>query len=978
MLFAAVTSGCGGGDSTDQKQGPSSGGGAGTAGTGGSGGTAGSGGTVLDGGGGTKLDGGGGTAGSGGTTQDGGGGTNEAGTGCLSIVDCSPPTPYCDPVSGQCVGCKTSDPGTCAAGFYCNAATLTCVVGCDSPDDCVNGDGGALTCDPVTHTCLGCLDDDNCPPGSLCENEQCVPGCTPQHDCQQGFACCAGSCFDTGADPDHCGACDNACSFVNAIALCVAGNCEMGPCDPDYENCDQSSTNGCETQTTGGITTCVCEPNELQNCYEGAAGTENVGPCVGGQKQCNATGTAFGPCVGQVVPVDETCLTAEDDNCNGLVNEAGQDCVCPPDQEEACYTGPSNTRNVGLCSDGLWKCNAMGTAWSACVGEILPIEETCLTPVDDDCDGLVNEAGVACSCAPNTTQPCYSGPSGTQAVGACKAGVQTCDAQGTGFGPCVGDVLPSPDVCTDVLDNDCNGVANDGFQSGVPGCVCSPLSSATCYTGPAGTAGVGVCKAGTAICNSMGTAWGSCVGQVLPSVDNCTDTLDNDCSGVVNDGFGQGGQGCICLPGAQTECYSGPAGTKDVGVCHAGSNTCNAAGTAWGPCIGQIIPDIDTCLDSLDNDCNGVVNDGNHTAPGCACTPGEVKCVNDHELLCDALGDWGPPGGPCNQICKAGQFSCNCEQIMQCNVGPPATWVPKVPSTICNPTTGQRCNAATGTCTGPTVLGTSTPTGTYLQYAVFQTSGGVFKSGYDVDGIGDLLYVNRGGTYLDVYRVTILDSDGDGLIEPNQHPNNPQAPGPMEQRTLTFLQTYTKAGDNAPLSTASQTELFAGTDRIFSLGPTRNGDITQYIFATKQTSLVVDSATSFTLSQMAFADGENLWYGSREANRRVFSFCAARNIWVVEFDYPNLAGSHMDGLEAIVNPHTGEQYVYVSDMTSDFLGQYRRDATGNWVQENMFQYADITGTAVEGMGFGPLHHFWVTGGSTLIEIGGNDLTGYVE
>jgi hypothetical protein len=142
--------------------------------------------------------------------------------------------------------------------------------------------------------------------------------------------------------------------------------------------------------------------------------------------------------------------------------------------------------------------------------------------------------------------------------------------------------------------------------------------------------------------------------------------------------------------------------------------------------------------------------------------------------------------------------------------------------------------------------------------------------------------------------------------------------------------------------------------------------------------VVVNSATSFALSHMTYGDGENLWYGSNESNRRVYSFCAARSIWVAEFDYPNLAGSHMDGIEAIVSPHSGEQYVYVSDMTSDFLGQYRRGPNGTWVQENMFQYADITGTSVEGMGFGPLHHFWVTGGSTLIEIGGNDLTGYIE
>jgi hypothetical protein len=190
--------------------------------------------------------------------------------------------------------------------------------------------------------------------------------------------------------------------------------------------------------------------------------------------------------------------------------------------------------------------------------------------------------------------------------------------------------------------------------------------------------------------------------------------------------------------------------------------------------------------------------------------------------------------------------------------------------------------------------------------------------------------------------------------------------------------TYTKSADGAPLGSASMAELFARHDRVFSLGPTHNGDITEFILATKTTNVVVHPTTSFGLSQMGYGDKDGIWYGSNEGNRRVYSFCPAAKAWVMEFNYPNLAGSHMDGIEVVVAPTTQVQYVYVSDMTSDFLAQYRRDGSGGWVQENLFKYADSTGSSVEGMGYGALNHFWATGGSTLYEIGGGDLADYTD
>ncbi len=51
---------------------------------------------------------------------------------------------------------------------------------------------------------------------------------------------------------------------------------------------------------------------------------------------------------------------------------------------------------------------------------------------------------------------CYTGPSGTEGVGACKGGIATCQANGT-YGVCNGEVLPAAENCLGNIDTDCNG-----------------------------------------------------------------------------------------------------------------------------------------------------------------------------------------------------------------------------------------------------------------------------------------------------------------------------------------------------------------------------------------------------------------------------------------------------------------------------------------------------------------------------------------
>jgi hypothetical protein len=68
-------------------------------------------------------------------------------------------------------------------------------------------------------------------------------------------------------------------------------------------------------------------------------------------------------------------------------------------------------------------------------------------------------AGGALLCAPGATQPCYDGPQGTEGVGLCQAGTQTCAPDGASWGACVGEVLPKPEDCATPFDEDCDGAA---------------------------------------------------------------------------------------------------------------------------------------------------------------------------------------------------------------------------------------------------------------------------------------------------------------------------------------------------------------------------------------------------------------------------------------------------------------------------------------------------------------------------------------
>ncbi len=212
------------------------------------------------------------------------------------------------------------------------------------------------------------------------------------------------------------------------------------------------------------------------------------------------------------------------------------------------------------------------------------------------------------------------------------------------------------------------GTAADSGASG-EGRPCQAGETQKCYSGPSTQAGVGACAFGTREClavTELGGTWGPCVGAGQPSVEFC-DGFDNDCNGVVDDGF------------VQTTC--------GVGACQRTIDVC-ASGSLQACVPGQPVSEV---CNGLDDDCDGVVDQGfgeigcgtgecARAVPACqngapqACTPGApgVETCDGKDNDCDGQVDEDIPDITCGQgLCL--------RTVSGCANGVPGVCVPGTP-----------------------------------------------------------------------------------------------------------------------------------------------------------------------------------------------------------------------------------------------------------------------------------------------------------
>jgi hypothetical protein len=142
---------------------------------------------------------------------------------------------------------------------------------------------------------------------------------------------------------------------------------------------------------------------------------------------------------------------------------------------------------------------------------------------------------------------------------------------------------------TDVAPVD-TGTDADTSDSGSAG-ECSDAATRPCYSGPAGTEGRGICRAGTQTC--VAGRWGTCSGQVNPGTEDCNG-LDDDCDGSLDEG--------PVLSFLERSCSS---------ACGTGQQFCSSG--TWGTCSAPVPGPSEICGNGLDDNCNGSIDEG--------CTP---------------------------------------------------------------------------------------------------------------------------------------------------------------------------------------------------------------------------------------------------------------------------------------------------------------------------------------------------------------------
>lgn len=386
------------------------------------------------------------------------------------------------------------------------------------------------------------------------------------------------------ADLANCGACGITCAAANSVTACVGGACTIVGCiaghllvggsclhcevwPPVTEACDSSAVDeDCDGLRNEG---CSCIGDTVVACGVDPA-LHGVGECRVGVQTCG--GGAFNICTGAVAPSPEVC-NGLDDDCNATVPfdelDADGDGIAPctgdcndgnaavfpgavescNDRDDDCNDGADEDFFVGVpcdgegvCGVGTYECASLTTYRCSTNpgGTDYPVPapaETCGNLVDDDCDGSVDEG--CGECVPSAERPCGVATA-LNGVGTCRVGVQTCGADRL-WGTCIGAVTPSPETCNG-LDDDCDGVPDDGFDlatnlanCGACGNACTALANVAAATCAAGTCGGFACRPGFQ--NLDGAPGNGCEYGCFPTnggVEQC-DGIDNDCDGAVDD-----------------------------------------------------------------------------------------------------------------------------------------------------------------------------------------------------------------------------------------------------------------------------------------------------------------------------------------------------------------------------------------------------------------------------------------------------------
>ena len=327
-------------------------------------------------------------------------------------------------------------------------------------------------------------------------------------------------------------------------------------------------------------------------------------------------GEDFLPAAGETVPV---CFDSDQDGytaceeCNDLdadihpgadefeCNNVDDDCDGATDED---YVETPTDCGVGECyAEGQIICDAGEEVDTCQPGQPVGPDDDC-DLIDEDCDGSADED--------------YVGDPTSCGVGVCAAdGEMVCEA-GQELDTCVPGQATGPDDNCNLIDEDCDGSADEDY---VP-------TPTECALGVCASTGELICEAGDLLDTCQ-------PGDPTGADDDC-DLIDDDCDGEADEHYAP----------VPTDC--------GVGECYATGDLICVNGDILDTCQ-EGSPSSEVC-DLLDNDCDGAIDEnlGETTCGVGECERTVANCVNGEPQDC-------VPGKPLDEICDLLDNDCDGE-----------------------------------------------------------------------------------------------------------------------------------------------------------------------------------------------------------------------------------------------------------------------------------------------------------------------------
>lgn len=633
---------------------------------------------------------------------------------CL-VAECEPPFADCDMLAYN--GCEARldsavQCGQCGHGCSFDHATARCDDGLCELDTCEAGFGD---CDgDPSNGCEARLDTNadcgEC--GVKCHSSgqtqaRCEAGIC-QLSCAPGYADCnqdpRDGCEQSLNESSSCGACGVDCRSPHVTAsACNAGQCLIIACAAGYEDCNELSIDGCESDLLGkdncggcGVSCALphadqvyCSATEsrpqcLIDTSSGSGCKPGYADCDGDPRNgCESGLQRKGSCgaCGAACAVPHTLTDCQDSHCVSVGCEEGYG-LCGG--SDVCISLLDDPSNCGACG------RSCGVLTPFCRGGVCT-SQICNRGVAD-CDGNPDngcELGIEDLTRCGGCQLSCQGLLAFHAQPQCQNGMCTLAQCNEGFADCDGDPLNGCEADLNAIDS-CGGCSQVcGAAHGETECTDRSCQIVQCDEGRAdcnqdvsdgceadlnSRTHCGACDhyCGTAPHAANSCRDGNCVTVCQSGFADCDDTGENGCETDLSAATHCGAcdNDCTQLPNvAAARCADSTCG---VLMCTPGFKDCN--GIATDGC--------EAALDSVQHcgACNqpcrlahAQATCENNTCRMTECEPGFGDCNGDPRDGCESSLDSAEHCGACRLACRSGstcdQGQCACERDEDCGTG---------------------------------------------------------------------------------------------------------------------------------------------------------------------------------------------------------------------------------------------------------------------------------------------------------------------